>query len=157
MLHQGGEFFFPDCWIIRNPGDNCFVNLGKTFIIVLNASPELFKFLTFSSEGTVNLSLLIKRAISSELSATNSSLSTTSLVWKNRANTVYVGCIKRVTYVKCWDVYFSARLSRSMQPCKSANLLIPRQFEGWSWDTRNSQQASLTNAICKRLAAGSKI
>lgn len=50
--------------------------------------------------------------------------------------------------------YVLARLSSSMQACKSAKARIPRQLVGWSWVMRNSQQAFLTSCNCSRPAAG---
>lgn len=50
--------------------------------------------------------------------------------------------------------YVLARLSSSVQACKSAKARIPRQLVGWSWVMRNSQQAFLTSCNCSRPAAG---
>ncbi len=50
--------------------------------------------------------------------------------------------------------YVLARLSSSVQACKSAKARIPRQLVGWSWVMRNSQQAFLTSCSCSKPAAG---
>ena len=38
-----------------------------------------------------------------------------------------------------------AWVNKSEQECISANFLIPKQLDGWSWDWRNVQHDSLTN------------
>ncbi|KAE9537962.1 hypothetical protein AGLY_005934 [Aphis glycines] len=43
--------------------------------------------------------------------------------------------------------------TNSIQLCKSANALIPRQFEGFSCFCKNLTHASLTNSNCKKLEA----
>jgi len=58
--------------------------------------------------------------------------------------------------LKCCSMYICVYSLRSMQAWRSANALMPRQFDGWSWLRRNSQQASCTSNNCRTLAAGSR-
>ena len=60
------------------------------------------------------------------------------------------------TCKKCWRAKRCEDSNKSTQVWVSAKARIPRQFEGWSWFLRNSQQASFTLVSCNKLDAGSK-
>lgn len=73
---------------------------------------------------TVKLSHFIRDSTSSLVSCRNSSLSTRS--------------------TKCFRIYFSAACLNSSHPWVSANDLIPKQFDGSSCCSKNSQHAFWT-------------